>query len=92
VSVIADRWDDYRRRCLEGGLDAKEIEAAIAEMKREGACLDRLECPKCGARCTRTIDPRQVGLSDVPGAWFKYRCGCGKLLLDRKEIVQRTSS
>jgi hypothetical protein len=90
--VVKDRWAEYRRICLLGGLDPKEIEDAIAELQRESDCLDRGECPKCGGKVTRTLDPRQVGLSEVSGAWFNYRCGCGKLLVDRKEIVPETAS
>ena len=85
--VEQDPYAEYRRIALEAGADPAECEAAIAEMRRERACVAEGVCPKCGSEVTREVDRSQHGPTSVPGVWVSYRChdGCRKLLLDLVE-------
>ena len=47
--VEQDPYAEYRRIALEAGADPAECEAAIAEMRRERACVAEGVCPKCGS-------------------------------------------
>jgi hypothetical protein len=78
-----ERW--YADMLRRSGLPEERVASVLAEMRRETACLDAGECPKCGARLARRLDPRQAGCSNLPGDWHNYRCaGCG-YACDRKE-------
>lgn len=88
MTVIRDEYDDYRRAALNTGATEAEVEEAIDLMRAEKKKIDALVCPECGAALTRAEDPRQAGMTKVPGKWFNYRCvkRCG-WFADRKEPI-----
>jgi hypothetical protein len=88
MTVLSNKYDDYREALLAGGAPADQVEGVIEDMKAEDATLDALICPKCSSPLTRTLDPRQAGPTEIAGKWFNYRCmsSCG-WFTDRCEPV-----
>ena len=81
---MSDRYRDYEKRLRDGGIPQDQCRRIIDDCIREDAFLDRQICPRCKGRLGRSEDPRQVGVSELAGTWFNYRCPCG-YMVDRKE-------
>jgi predicted RNA-binding Zn-ribbon protein involved in translation (DUF1610 family) len=86
--VIKDKYESYRQALLEGGAPEDQVDGVIEDMKAEDAKIDACICPRCGSKITRTLDPRQMGATEIAGKWFNYRCTakCG-WFADRCEPV-----
>jgi hypothetical protein len=79
-----DKYEEYAKHLLSIGASQVEATEAAAHMREEDQSLGRRICPRCGAGIGRREDPRQVGVPELAGTWFNYRCRCG-YMVDRKE-------
>jgi hypothetical protein len=88
MTIHGDKYDNYRKGLLAGGLPVDQIESAIELMKVVDTKIEAGVCPQCDSKLTRTLDPRQDGPTEIAGKWFNYRCtrSCG-WLEDRCEPV-----
>jgi hypothetical protein len=64
-------WSKLAR---EAGATEDEIRITVDEWIREARCIAAGRCPKCLAPVCADADPRQVGMSNVPGIWLRYWC------------------
>jgi len=81
---------EVRASLLLQGETEESIAKIEADWTRETACLDRCECPKCGATITRKIDVRQAGATCAvpePYVWVNYHCDGCKYHVDRAETI-----
>jgi len=46
---------------------------SAADMARDHTLIEIGRCPRCGLPMARSKDPRQTGLAEVEGVWFRYR-------------------
>lgn len=62
-----------------------KIAEEIARVRHRDGCIDRRECPDCGGKLTRRLDPRQAGMCELAGTWYNYHCPACGCRADRKE-------
>lgn len=68
----------YRAKRPTDGFDPIEWEKGVEYQARSSYLLDKLLCPDCGNRLSRSRDSYQGNAGKRPGTlWFLYDCPCG---------------
>lgn len=77
--------DERKAQLIKHGLSSEAADEYLNYWDKHDAQLSRLECPKCGGKLTKKLDPRQAGIRPGGTTWFNYRCSSCKYLCDKAE-------
>lgn len=64
---MSDIYENYRQALLAGGASEEDVKEAVEAARAEGAKIDALVCPSCGARLTKVLDSSQAGPTEIAG-------------------------